>query len=168
MSENMRYLDFWAFIYIKFSLFIHQLLGTSADSTDWLLWRELQYTWVFRCLCCMLVHTPLDKCPRKQVHATSNDRSHWLLLLNSDPTLPHYIMSIFQLNSSAPFSFHASTGCRSTVCLESQRQRFQVACPCRECRWAGLSQTHKWRQWDPASLLLLLPCTLGKGCYQFL
>jgi hypothetical protein len=52
------------YIYTTFSLFIHWLLGTLAISIAWVLWREIQETWVCRHLSFILIYTSLDICPR--------------------------------------------------------------------------------------------------------
>jgi hypothetical protein len=43
---------------------MHTIFSFLADSTVWLLWRELQQTWMCRCLSCILSYTPSDICPR--------------------------------------------------------------------------------------------------------
>jgi hypothetical protein len=40
------------------------LLGTSIDSTAWLLYGVLWWAWVSSCLSCVLTYTSPDMCPR--------------------------------------------------------------------------------------------------------
>jgi hypothetical protein len=51
------------YICTSFSLCIHRLIDTEADSIAWLLWIVHLQTWLCRFLKCMLTYIPPDRCP---------------------------------------------------------------------------------------------------------